>query len=222
MKTSAILLRLVLMAVLAVPQAGARSRHGVRGSGQPGIFDYYVLSLSWSPEHCAGPAGARDTTQCAEGRRYGFVVHGLWPQYERGFPESCAASSPVNATNLYRMLPLMPSRQLIQHEWEKHGTCSGLDQTAYFDRIQSARAALRVPPVYTAPVRELDVSPMDVKKTFAAANPGHGEDSFRILCAGRFLSEVRICLSKELKPRPCGAGIRDTCRVDPVIMRPLR
>jgi ribonuclease T2 len=222
MKAEAILLRLIVIAALALPGSDARSRHKSRGSGQPGVFDYYVLSLSWSPEHCASLAGARDTVQCAEERRYGFVVHGLWPQYERGFPESCDAPSPVTPANSQRMLPLMPSRQLIQHEWQTHGTCSGLDQITYFDTIQRARGGLRVPAGYTAPVQEINVSPVDVKRKFVAANPGFGEDSVRVLCSGRFLSEVRVCLSKELKPRSCGADLRDTCRVDPVIMRPVR
>jgi ribonuclease T2 len=222
MKAVAILLRVVLIAAVALPGSGARSRQRNRGSGRPGAFDYYVLSLSWSPEHCAGPAGARDTAQCADGRGYGFVVHGLWPQYERGFPESCAAPFPVASATLQRMLPLMPSPQLIQHEWETHGTCSGLDQAAYFNAIQSARGGLKVPADYSAPLGEIHVSPAYVKRKFVAANPGFGEDSFRVLCGGRFLSEVRVCLSKELKPRPCGADVRDTCRVDPVIMRRVR
>src|ERR1700690_2244045 len=103
-------LRLCVMCLLfltAIAAARSRSRH--REPGTPGVFDYYVLSLSWSPEFCAGPAGARDAAQCGEGRQYAFVVHGLWPQYERGFPESCAPSSPVSSNIVERMLPLMPS-----------------------------------------------------------------------------------------------------------------
>jgi ribonuclease T2 len=97
-----------------------------------------------------------------------------------------------------------------------------LDQSAYFDTIHRVRAGIRVPADYTAPLRETNVSPKDVKRKFIAANPGFGGESVRILCGGRFLSEVRICLSRELKPRPCGADVRDTCRVDPAIMRPVR
>jgi ribonuclease T2 len=110
-----------------------------------------VLSLSWSPEFCAGPAGARDAAQCGEGRQYAFVVHGLWPQYERRFPEACAAPSPVDSAIVDRMLPLMPTTRLIQHEWDQHGTCSGLAQPAYFDTIRNVRAGVKIPGEYTAP-----------------------------------------------------------------------
>src|SRR5437870_5423317 len=95
---------LFLICAIAVAGAAARSRNRHRGTGTPGVFDYYVLSLSWSPEFCAGPAGERDAEQCSEGRRYAFVVHGLWPQYERGFPQACAAPSPVSSGIVERML----------------------------------------------------------------------------------------------------------------------
>jgi len=209
---------LLLTAALSI----ARSRKNHREAGTPGVFDYYVFSLSWSPEFCAGPSGARDAAQCGEGRQYGFVVHGLWPQYERGFPESCAASSPVGSAIIERMLSLMPSPHLIQHEWDQHGTCSGLAPAPYFETIRSVRAAVKIPSDYTAPIRQLSVSPAEIRQKFAAANAGFGLDSVHTLCSGRFVSEVRICFSRDLKPRACGAGVRDTCAVDPVILRPVR
>lgn len=211
-----------LLLIAAISTASARSRSRHREGGAPGVFDYYVLSLSWSPEFCAGPAGARDAAQCAEGRQYAFVVHGLWPQYERGFPEACAPSSPVSSNIVERMLPLMPSPRLIQHEWDQHGTCSGLAPAAYFETIRTVRAAVKIPGDYTAPLRQLNVSPADIRQKFVAANAGFGPDSVHVLCGGRFVSEVRICFSKDLRPRACGAGVRDTCAVDPVILRPVR
>src|SRR5262249_40589503 len=59
----------------------------------PGQFDYYVLSLSWSPSFCETATGNARRQQCGT-RPFSFVVHGLWPQYERGFPESCLAPPP--------------------------------------------------------------------------------------------------------------------------------
>jgi ribonuclease T2 len=211
-----------LLLIAAISISSARSRKGHREAGTPGVFDYYVFSLSWSPEFCAGPSGSRDAAQCGEGRQYGFVVHGLWPQYERGFPESCAAPSPVGATIVEHMLPLMPSPHLIQHEWDQHGTCSGLAPAAYFETIRNVRAVVKIPSDYTAPLRQLNVSPAEIKQKFVAANAGFGSDSVHALCSGRFVSEVRICFSKDLKPRACGAGVRDTCAVDPAILRPVR
>jgi ribonuclease T2 len=52
-----------------------------RRQNEPGQFDYYVLSLSWSPSFCeaSGERGAPPQQQCGA-RAYSFVVHGLWPQ----------------------------------------------------------------------------------------------------------------------------------------------
>jgi hypothetical protein len=62
----------------------------------PRQFDYYVLSLSWSPQYCAGSNGRNDSKQCGTGRRFGFVVHGLWPNNNRPpHPSNCAPSSSV-------------------------------------------------------------------------------------------------------------------------------
>src|SRR6266702_47119 len=61
---------------------------------EPGKFDFYVLALSWSPSFCEA-AGDRAQGQPECGARpYSFVVHGLWPQYEKGFPEYCQVPAP--------------------------------------------------------------------------------------------------------------------------------
>ena len=213
----------ILVAVIALSCASALARsRNHKGKGKPGVFDYYVLSLSWSPEYCAEPAGKNDNVQCGQGRRYGFVVHGLWPQYEKGFPESCAPHSTVSSAIVDRTLPLMPSSKLIQHEWDKHGTCSGLDTAAYFDLIRSVREGVKIPDDYTAPIKQVTARRTDIKEKFVAANAGYALDSLHLLCSGRFLSEVRVCFSKDMKPRACSADVRDACSTDPVILRPLR
>lgn len=190
---------------------------------RPGEFDYYLLSLSWSPEYCAGPGGARDRIQCGEGRRYGFVVHGLWPQYERGYPQSCDPSArPVPESLVTSMLPLMPSAKLIQHEWERHGTCSGAGVNDYFRTIQRAFAAVKIPDDFRGPVRDIEVRPAEVKEKFARANPSFPPAAFRIQCGGRYLSEMRVCMTKDLKGRACSSDVRDNCRAPSIIMRPVR
>jgi ribonuclease T2 len=126
-------------------------------SNRPGRFDFYVLSLSWSPTYCADIAqrhsGRRPSRQCS-GRPYAFIVHGLWPQYVRGFPSYCQVPAPRIAHNLVDgMLDLMPSRGLIYHEWDRHGTCSGLSAPAFFAELRKARAAVKIPAVYRDPTR---------------------------------------------------------------------
>jgi ribonuclease T2 len=100
---------------------------------EPGKFDFYVLSLSWSPSFCdAASTRVQEQSECGP-RGYSFVVHGLWPQYERGFPRSCQVPPPRLPRQIASsMLDLMPAPQLVYHEWDEHGTCSGLSAAAYF------------------------------------------------------------------------------------------
>ncbi len=187
--------------------------------GQPGKFDYYLLSLSWSPQYCSGH---NDPGQCQGSRQFSFVAHGLWPQFEQGYPQACQPSSPVPQDIVQAMLPIMPSPGLIQHEWDAHGTCSGLDQKAYFNLIQSAYGSVHVPQDYAQPLQQVIQTPSQILDQFGAANPSFTRDSFRLGCSGRYLSEVRICMTKELKGRACSADVRDNCRAPQLILRPVR
>ena len=114
------------------------SRNRDRGDrNQAGAFDYYVLALSWSPTYCAERRGNGYEPQCdvRSGRPYAFVLHGLWPQHERGWPENCRTSDRgwVPGPVAERMLDIMPSKRLVFNEYRKHGTCSGLGVDGYFD-----------------------------------------------------------------------------------------
>jgi len=188
----------------------------------PGRFDYYVLSLSWSPEYCAGPAGGRNPQQCGEGRRYGFVVHGLWPQYERGWPQDCSPAAAVDRAIVARMLSLMPAEKLIEHQWRKHGSCSGLDPASYFQLVETAFRSFRIPDDLRQPLKEITFTPDNLRRKILAANPGYPRESVSLACAGRYLSEVRICLTRDLQPRGCSSSVRDTCRAESIILRPIR
>jgi ribonuclease T2 len=204
-------------------QAGELSGLGAAATGAASAakFDYYVLALSWSPQHCATPAGTRDRIQCAGPRPFGFIVHGLWPQYERGWPQDCPGPA-LPAKVIQDNLDIMPSQGLIRHEWSKHGTCSGLQPAAYFALARKAFNKFRAPSAYGKPDREIYVSPAKYKSAWLDANPGLNSSHFAITCSGRFLQEVRICLDRNLNPRPCGSGVRDRCRVPEMIVRPLR
>src|SRR5215472_6619944 len=125
----------IILGVLGLPGPSAAQD---RRQGKPGQFDYYVLVLSWSPSFSAdsserNPAGAARDPQCGR-RPFSFVVHGLWPQYERGFPQYCQVPAPRLSRNIVSaMLDLMPAPALIFHEWDRHGVCSGLPAGAYFE-----------------------------------------------------------------------------------------
>ncbi len=173
----------------------------------PGEFDFYVLSLSWSPSFCEAGAerGSRrePDQQCGE-RPYAFVVHGLWPQYERGFPEFCQVPAPrLDRTIVGTMLDVMPAPRLVYHEWDRHGTCSGLSARAYFDTVRKARAVVKIPTEYMEVKAPLTVTPDEVEEAFVKVNPGMTRAAIAVGCDNRRLREVRICLSKELRFRDC-------------------
>ena len=206
----------------------SQPRGGQRETRQndAGQFDFYVLSLSWSPSFCAAAAEREyrrgPSLQCGA-RPYSFVVHGLWPQYTKGFPEYCQVPSPrLNRAIVSSMLDLMPAPHLIFNEWDKHGTCSGLEARAYFDVVRRARAAVKIPPQYIDLEQPLTVTPDAVKEAFVNANAGLSADGLAVECDKKRLTEVRICLSKELQFRDCADLARRSCRRDQLLMPPLR
>jgi|SRR5689334_125814 ribonuclease T2 len=198
-----------------------------RRQGVPGQFDFYILSLSWSPSYCEAAAEERsrhrsNDRQCS-GRRFAFVVHGLWPQYERGFPSYCQVPAPRLARVIADdMLDLMPSPHLVFHEWDRHGTCAGLSPRAYFDRVRTARAAVNIPDNYAHVDRPLIVAPGDVVDAFVKANPRLARDAIGVSCDNRRLMEIRICMSKDLSFRSCPDVTRHSCRRNKVVMPAVR
>jgi ribonuclease T2 len=211
----------ILLLAVALGSAPAQERR----PHQPGQFDFYVLALSWSPSFCqdSEERGREAREQCSLGRPYSFVVHGLWPQYERGFPQSCQQPAPrLNRELMTSMLDLMPAPRLVYHEWDSHGTCSGLRPQAYFDLVRKARAAVKIPEHYATPKTTLTVSPDEVEEAFVKANPGLTRTGIAVTCGGTRLSEVRICMSKDLEFRPCPNVDRQTCRRSKLMMPPVR
>ena len=195
-----------------------------RRQNEPGQFDFYVLALSWSPSFCeaSGERGTPPQQQC-EARPYSFVVHGLWPQYDKGFPEFCQQPAPRLDRNIVSsMLDLMPAPRLIFREWDRHGTCSGLSPNAYFETVRKARAVVKIPEAYIALNAPLTVTPDEVEEAFVKANPGLARDAIAVTCDSRRLQEVRICMSKELGFRECDETNRRACRRDKLVMPPVR
>jgi len=212
----------VFFVAVALGSAPAQEQQSQRN--QPGQFDFYVLSLSWSPSFCkeTEERGRQSNEQC-RGRPYSFVVHGLWPQHERGFPRDCQVPAPrLNRETMTSMLDLMPAPRLVYHEWDQHGTCSGLQAQAYFDLVRKAREAVKIPETYAAPTATLTVTPDEVEEAFVKTNPGLSRSAIAVTCGSTRLSEVRICMSKDLKFRDCGEIDRRACRRDKLLMPPVR
>ena len=224
MHRSVVISRLLISLALVVVSAGMVSAQD-RRQNAPGEFDFYVLALSWSPSFCEAAAergnSRRSQAQCE--RPYSFVVHGLWPQYERGFPEYCQRPSPRLDRNIMTsMLDLMPAPGLIFNEWDKHGTCSGLGARAYFESVRKARAAVKIPEEFLQLPEPKTIAPGDLEAAFIKINPGLSSSAISVTCSSRRLSEVRICLSKDMQFRACEEIDRRACRRDEVVMPPVR
>ena len=202
-----------------------QSRH------KAGVFDYYVLALSWSPTYCADRGNSRNDQQCNPRNRrpYAFVLHGLWPQYDRGWPENCRTSDEgwVPGPVADRMLDIMPSKRLVFNEYRKHGTCSGLGVDRYFALSRELFEKVNIPPKFV----DLDddrmtISPGELVRDFVAANPTLRPDMIAVQCggAGNRLREVRICFDKAGMFRPCGSNEnqRRLCSADRMYVPPVR
>ena len=212
-----------LFAIVALAQDGATPD---RRQNKPGKFDFYVLALSWSPSFCeasAERAPSRAPDQQCSGRPFSFVVHGLWPQYEQGFPSFCQVPAPrLDRAIVGSMLDLMPSPRLIFHEWDRHGTCSGLSAHAYFETVRKARAVVKIPADYLALDKPITVNADDIAAAFVNANPGLSRANIAVACDSKRVSEVRICLNKDFSFRDCAEVTRRTCKREQLAMPAMR
>lgn len=187
-------------------------------------FDFYVLSLSWSPTFCESGQARNGDPQCEKGNPRGFVVHGLWPQNESGYPQFCQSSEPerVPASIGRDLAAFMPSMGLIGHQWRKHGSCTGLSQKDYFSVLAAAWNRLEMPKQYADGRRMQNGSPNEIEDAFIAANPGLTPSAIAVTCEGRRLDEVRVCMTKDLQFRSCGEVERQACRIDKVTIPAAR
>lgn len=211
--------RLILLCIALGASAGAQAR---APSDVPGQFDYYAVALSWSPSYCATH---RDPVQCNRG--LGFVLHGLWPQHEAGYPQSCSRQQlPPAARTTYA--PLFPSPKLVTHEWNKHGTCSGLGPDAYFSLSAKLKEQIVIPPAYQRPAAPLRATPGEFVQAFRSANPAMVVNSVLPFCdkGGRFLRELHACFAKDGRYRSCSEGqikrSYSSCRQESFLLQSVR
>jgi ribonuclease T2 len=183
---------LLILATLCVP---------VQAAQKP--FDYYVLSLSWSPEFCS--AHPKDS-QCT--RHYGLVLHGLWPQYNKGYPQSCS-NEWIEKSLIGKFPDLYPSEKLAIHEWQKHGTCSGLAPVDYLKLSQKLKKSVLTPNVLQNLSKPLRVTSSQLNTLIRSSNPKLKADAIVFACAdgGRFLQEIYVCFDKK-------GGVSIACGVD--------
>jgi ribonuclease T2 len=214
MKSFGVFLTIVVL-FLGVSDAGAKKRH--KGGQSHANFDYYLLSLSWAPEYCAGHPND-NSAECKTGNKTGFVLHGLWPQSNAGQPPmNCGPVRPVAADIVRRMRQYFPSASLIQHEWAKHGTCSGLSAADYFAKVEQAFKAVQPPAQFRDLTQDQSLAVGDLEANFASANHAPAE-AFRTSCHSKELVSVDVCMTKDLQFQACSKSVRE-CPVTPVLVR---
>lgn len=213
-------MRQAFAALLALLLAAAPAR--AEGE-KAGSFDYYVLSLSWSAGWCALTGDARDDPQCDAGRGLTFVLHGLWPQYERGWPSYCrtVARDPTRAETA-AMADIMGGAGLAFYQWKKHGRCAGMSPTDYYATARRAFDAIKIPAVFAKMSKTLKVPADVVEAAFLEANPGLSRDQITVTCDQGRIQEVRFCLTKDLAPRRCGDDTIRDCRLKDAVLDAVR
>lgn len=189
---------------------------------KPGEFDYWVLSLSWSPNWCATTGTARGSPQCDAGAGHGWILHGLWPQYHRGYPSYCqTATRPPSRGDTAAMADIMGTSGLAWHQWKKHGTCSGLTSADYFALSREAYARVTRPDIFRRIEREMRLPARVVEEAFLEANPGWTVDMLTVTCKADWIQEARLCLSRSLDPVPCGRDVIRDCTLEDARFAPV-
>ena len=206
---------LLLLLALALPAHAEGERAG--------DFDYYVVALTWSPNWCALEGDARDDDQCDARHAYGFTLHGLWPQYESGYPSGCrSAERDPSWAETGSMTDIMGSGGLAWYQWKKHGRCTGLTARNYFATARRAYGSVTLPDVFQRLNRSITLPASVVEDAFVEANPALPRDAITITCEAGMIQEVRLCLTKDLSPRRCGDDVIRDCRIKDAVMAPVR
>lgn len=209
----------VLAALMAPASVAAAWAEGETA----GDFDYYVMALSWSANWCALEGDGRGDPQCDAGQGLTFTLHGLWPQYEAGWPSFCRTGArDPSRSQTAAMADIMGGAGLAFYQWKKHGRCSGLTADDFFALSRQAYDAVVIPPVFVDLNREVALPASVVEDAFLEANPALRRDQITITCADGMIEEARICLTRDLQPRRCGADVIRDCRMQDAVMEPVR
>ena len=209
-----ILLSLILsLAALAARAEGERA----------GDFDYYVMALSWSANWCALEGDARNSPQCDTREDHGWILHGLWPQFQRGYPSYCKTAKRAPSRSMTNdMANIMGTGGLAWHQWKKHGTCTDLSASDYYALSRKAYATITRPAIFRKLNKTVKLPASVVEDAFIKENPILTRNSITITCRQGYIQEARICLSRDLTPVPCGRDVIKDCTLKGALFTPLR
>lgn len=192
-------------------------------NAKSGEFDYYVLALSWTPTWCALEGDSRNSEQCDASKDFGWTLHGLWPQYHRGWPSYCNTPERQPSRRMTKeMADIMGTSGLAWHQWKKHGTCSGLSATDYYALSRQAYAKIKRPAVFRNLEKSVKLPAKLIEEAFLKENPALEPDTITVTCKAGRIQEARICLSKSLDPVPCGRDTIKDCSMTNALFDPVR
>jgi ribonuclease T2 len=205
---------LTLLCLMATP---------LSAQDRAGDFDYYVMSLSWSANWCALEGDTRGSPQCDPSAEFGWILHGLWPQYERGYPANCPTGERApSRSDTAAMADIMGTSGLAWHQWRKHGVCSGLSSDDYFALSRDAFGRIIRPEVFRALSRQVTLPASLIEEVFLKDNPQLEADQITITCKSGYIQEARICLTRDLEFRDCGADVIRDCTMTNAQFDPMR
>jgi ribonuclease T2 len=179
-------------------------------------IDYFRLSLSWSPTFCEGKSHAKDLFQCQNA--FGFIVHGLWPSKKRdnytsyslrSHPRNCRNENEIPIEIIKKYFCLMPSENLMQAEWEKHGTCYWQKPEDYFEQIHKLYSKIHLPDNINEILNNQTLSKREkrdsIKQSFLNLNPKLTAEQIDIITAnkGKKLKEVGFCYDHQFNHIKC-------------------
>jgi len=181
------------------------------------------MALSWSPNWCAREGDAEASEQCEPGQDNGWILHGLWPQYEDGWPSYCRtdARNPTRADTTAEE-DLFGSSGNAWHQWNKHGRCSGLTAADYYRLAREALDRITLPDIFQRLDTAVRLPASVVEQAFLEVNPDLTPDGITITCKSGRIQEARICLTRALEPRRCGEDVIRDCAMQDALFDPVR
>jgi ribonuclease T2 len=212
------ILALAVMCMIALPALRVQAEGEAAGD-----FDYFVMSLGWSSNWCALEGDRKGDPQCDAGRNLTWTLHGLWPQYEDGYPSYCRTSQndPSRAES-EAMADIMGGSGLAWYQWKKHGRCAGLPAKSYYATMRKAFASVTIPPLFANVSKDLQVPAEVIEKAWLESNPNLNRDQITVTCKAGMIQEVRICLTPALEPRRCGADVIRDCTLQDADLQAVR
>ncbi|KAF0719230.1 Aste57867_1185 [Aphanomyces stellatus] len=180
-------------------------------------FDFYVLSQSWQPYFCTTGNNWPGCANPTDFMSTQLTLHGLWPNKNSGAnPADCGGPTltqdDINKAGADDIAQYWPDVKtggwtFVSNEWDKHGTCSGLDAVSYLQAAISTIKTIGTPSIIASNVGNSVAA--------SAIRAAYGTNNVALVCKGsdHALSEVRTCYDKAFNQMACPSSLlkQDNC-----------